>query len=337
MDIETRKVQQTGGSTYIISLPKPWAQRMGVEAGSRVSVRNQPDGSLNIATLDTTTKPKKRKMEISNYRGEGLIRNIIAAYVAGYDLIELVSPRILAEQKKIIREVCHKLIGPEIIEETSKSVLIQDLLNPEEVSIKKSIRRMYLISTSMHKDAIQSLRTGEKDLALDVMLRDDEVDRLFLLISKQFRSLFRGTRLADTTETSIDEYHDFRLVASSLERIADHAHRIAGVTRKLQGPVPEEIMEPIEKASEDARSTVEKAIDALYGCDVKLANKTIDNIQHIKNDVDRLYASFMKLKDVGTVVGLGTVADSIERTAEYGTNIAETAINMSIATTEESA
>jgi hypothetical protein len=31
------------------------------------------------------------------------------------------------------------------------------------------------------------------------------------------------------------------------------------------------------------------------------------------------------------------VADSIERTAEYGTNIAETAINMAIATTEESA
>jgi phosphate uptake regulator len=31
-------------------------------------------------------------------------------------------------------------------------------------------------------------------------------------------------------------------------------------------------------------------------------------------------------------VDLGIVADSIERTADYGSNIAETAINMAIAT-----
>jgi phosphate uptake regulator len=297
-----------------------------------VALKNQPDGTLNIATLETSSQPKRMKMEIGSYKGEKLVRNLIAAYVAGYDIIELSSNRILAEQKKIIRDICHKLIGPEIIEETAKSVLIQDLLNPEEVSVKKSIRRMFLISTSMQKDAIAALKNNEKDLALDVMQRDDEVDRLFLLISKQFRSLFRGTRLTDMTETTIDEYHDFRMVAGALERIADHAHRVASVARKLEEPVPPELMKPLEEASDEARKVVEESIDALYGSDVGLANRIIDSIGTFKAHIDRLNVSFLKLENVEMAVDLGIVADSIERTADYGSNIAETAINMAIAT-----
>jgi phosphate uptake regulator len=272
------------------------------------------------------------KMDISGYRGDALVRILIAAYVAGYDIMEFTSSRILAEQKKEIRDICHKLIGPEIIEETSKSVLIQDLLNPEEVSIKKSIRRMFLISMSMQKDAISALKHSEKDLALDVMLRDDEVDRLFLLISKQFRSIFRGTRLADMTETTVDEYHDFRMVAAALERIADHAHRIASVLNRLDDPIPEDLMGPLEDASNDARLVVEDSIDALYGSDVKLANKVIDEMGVLKEKIDRLNVSFLNLDDVEMAIVLGIVVDSIERTADYGTNIAETAINMAIAT-----
>ncbi|MBP2030630.1 phosphate uptake regulator [Methanohalophilus levihalophilus] len=274
-------------------------------------------------------------MDISDQRGAALVRNLIAAYVAGYDIIELKSSRILAEQKKVIRDICHKLIGPEIIEETSKSVLIQDLLNPEEVSIKKSIRRMFLISNSMQKDAISALKHAEKDLALDVMLRDDEVDRLFLLISKQFRSLFRGTRLADMRETTVDEYHDFRMVAASLERIADHAQRIASVAKRLEEPVPEDLMKPLEEASSEARIVVENSIDALYGSDVKLANKVLNEMEDFKAKTDRLNVGFLKMDNVEMAIGLGSVVDSIERTADYGTNIAETAINMAIAMKSE--
>ena len=74
--------------------------------------------------------------------------------------------------------MCYKLIGPEIIEETAKKVVIQDLLNPDEISIKKSVRRMYLISNSMHMDAIKAIKTLDTDLALDVDQRDDDVDRV---------------------------------------------------------------------------------------------------------------------------------------------------------------
>ncbi len=259
--------------------------------------------------------------------GDALIRDIIAAYLAGSDIIEMKADRILAEQKKIIRNMCYKLIGPEIIEETARKVVIQDLLNPDEISIKKSVRRMYLISNSMHIDAIRAIKNLDKDLAMDVDQRDDDVDRLFLLISKQFRSILRGARLPDASETSIDEYHDLRMVAGPLERIADHARKIARITMFLKAPIPEDIMNMIEVTSEASRQIVEDSIDALYNSDVELANKVIDNVAKLSPMFDKLNESLLNNDSCGSVVALGTVVDSIDRTGDYGSNIAEIAIN----------
>ncbi len=332
--METRKVQKTGGSTYIISLPKQWAKGVGIRTGSRVSIHTQPDGTLTIATLDTSTQPKRKKMDVTGCMGDILTRNMIAAYIAGYDIIELTGERILAEQKKVIRNVCHKLIGPEIIEENARSVVIQDLLNRDEVSIKKSVRRMFLISKSMHEEAMQALKNGETDLAIDVIQRDEEVDRLFLLISKQFRSVLRGARLLDTSRMNINEYHDMRMVATFLERIADHALRIATVAHTLDYPVPDPIMELITTVGQSARKIFEEGVDALYDQDVELANQVIDNIKDIKAQIDVLNAALLTIDSVEAAVALGTVADSIDRTAEYGVNIAESAINLTIAMRE---
>jgi len=50
-------------------------------------------------------------------------------------------------------------------------VVIQDLLNPNELPIKKCVQRMFLIAGSMQKDAVRALKTVDYDLALDVSQR----------------------------------------------------------------------------------------------------------------------------------------------------------------------
>ncbi|MCD4822541.1 MAG: phosphate uptake regulator PhoU [Methanococcoides sp.] len=332
MNIETRKVQQTGGSTYIVSLPKKWAEGAGIKTGSQVTLLPRPDGSLTIAPMDSeTSAQKKNVIDVSNHAGDELIRTLIAAYLSGSDLIELRANRIQAEQKKTIRNVCYKLIGPEIIEETAKTVLIQDLLNPNEVSIKKSVRRIFLISNSMLKDAIQALKTHDHDLAIDVVERDDEVDRLFLLISKQFRAVLRGKRVPDASETTIDEYHDLRLAASSLERIADHAAKIAAIVPTLEIQIPAETMDLIETSTEASSKMVEDAIEALYTQNTELANMVISRADDTKVKINALDASLLTLESPESIVALGTVADSLDRIGDYGSNIAELAINLSMA------
>lgn len=332
MNIETRKIQQTGGSTYIVSLPKKWAEGAGIKTGSQVTLLPRSDGSLTIAPMDSEAPAQKKNViDVSGHTGDELIRTLIAAYLSGSDLIELRANRIQAEQKKTIRNVCYKLIGPEIIEETAKTVLIQDLLNPNEVSIKKSVRRIFLISNSMLKDAIQALKTQDHDLAIDVVERDDEVDRLFLLISKQFRSVLRGKRVPDASETTIDEYHDLRLAASSLERIADHAAKIAAIVPTLEIQIPAETMDLIEASTEASSKMVEDAIEALYTQNTGLANMVISRADDTKIKINALDASLLTLESPESIVALGTVADSLDRIGDYGSNIAELAINLSMA------
>jgi phosphate uptake regulator len=284
-----------------------------------------------IDPIHDSPPAKRCQIDVTGRMGDVLKRDIIAAYLVGSDIIEIRSDRILADQKNTIREMCYKLIGPEIIEETAKKVVIQDLLNPDEISIKKSVRRMFLISNSMHIDAIRAIKTLDTDLALDIDNRDDDVDRLFLLTAKQYRAVLRGAKLPDASEASIDEYHDLRMAAGPIERIADHARKIARVTFSLDQPIPDDIMEMIERTSDLSRKVVEDAIDALYNFDVDLANQVIERVAKMAPMLTRLNEASLKLESHAVIVALGTVVDSIDRTADYGANVAEIAINSSMA------
>ncbi|AKB74224.1 hypothetical protein MSLAZ_0963 [Methanosarcina lacustris Z-7289] len=296
----------------------------------RVSIQAQPDGKLLIDPILEGHTIKTKKIDVTGYEAKALERNIIAAYLYGYDRMEFSSKRILAEQKQVIRKVCYKLIGPEIIEESSNCVVIQDLLNPNELHIKKGIQRMSLITGSMQKDAIRALKTVDHDLALDVSQRDDEVDRLFLLISKQFRSVLCGGRIPDSSKTSIEEYHDFRMAASPIERIADHSQRIANVASKMQEPVREDVMEIIEDLSNTYMELVKRAVDSLYDANTSLANQVIDSIDGMRLRVTELHASILKLEAHEIMISLGMIVDSLSRIGDLGSNIAEIAINSAI-------
>ncbi len=296
----------------------------------RVSLQPQPDGKLLIDPILEGRVIKTKKIDVTGCEVKALERDIIAAYLYGYDRIELFSKRILAEQKQAIRKVCYKLIGPEITEESSNCVVIQDLLNPNELPIKKGVQRMFLIAGSMQKDAVKALKTVDYDLALDVSQRDDEVDRLYLLISKQFRSILCGGRMPDSAEANIEEYHEFRMAASPLERIADHAQKIANVASKMQQPVDEKVMEEIERLNNAYLELIKQSVEALFDANTSLANQVIDSVDNMRTWIEELHASILKLESHEIMISLGNVVDSLSRIGDLSSNIAEIAINMAV-------
>ena len=46
---ETRKLQYTGRSSYIVSLPKKWIQDLGLKQGDHVVILRQGNSTLQIA------------------------------------------------------------------------------------------------------------------------------------------------------------------------------------------------------------------------------------------------------------------------------------------------
>jgi phosphate uptake regulator len=328
--METRKVQITGGTTLIVSLPKSWVNKVNLSAGDEVTLKPQSDGSLSIRTRNTPDVHLTKTIFIEDKDGDNLIREIIAAYIAGYTSIELKATKILSKQRDTVRKTVNMLIGPEIIEETLDKIVLQDILNPAELSVKKSIRRMFMITRAMQENAIRALKERDFDLAKDVMDRDNEVDKLFLLVSKQFRMVMRDISIADKFEMSMEEHLDMRLASYPLERIGDHATKICYQVIMIgDKELPGGIVKAIEEVNGLALKAVEDSIDALFKKNIELANATFTRRAEISKKLLKIDEEVIKLNSE-VALPLGIILDSIDRTCDYGTNIAEIAINSAI-------
>ncbi|MBC2698626.1 MAG: phosphate uptake regulator PhoU [ANME-2 cluster archaeon] len=330
--MEIRKIQRTGGSTYIVSLPKQWADHVGLTSGMNVGITTRPDGSLLISPdiPSPSPSPTKKQLDVTDRTGDVLVREIIASYIAGFNVIELVSKRITAEQKQTIRQITHKLIGPEIVEETADRMIIQDLLNPVELSLRQSVRRMYLIASSMQTDAIHALASSDSDLAMDVSSRDDEVDRLYLLIEKQLRIMLRSGQVIDSQkDMTPDMSLDLSLAAQPIEKIADHARKIALITISLKKQLPEDVVRMFKGAGQSVSKLVENSVESLFSSDIDKANNSIEMKMEINKALHAIDKKLVTM-DPRDALHLRIVSDSIDRIGDYGANIAEIAINSTI-------
>jgi len=220
------------------------------------------------------------------------------------------------------------LIGPEIIEETLDKIVLQDILNPAELSVKKSIRRMHMITRAMQENAIRSLKEKDFDLAKDVIDRDSEVDKLYLLVSKQFRMVMRDISIADKFEMSMEEHLDMRLASTALERIGDHATKICNSVVQIgDKEVPPEIIKALDEANLISLKIVEDSVDALFKKNIDTANTTFVRRNDLTKKIIRIEESVLSLKsDISLPMGI--ILDSIDRTSDYGCNIAEIAIKL---------
>ncbi|MDP6154898.1 MAG: phosphate uptake regulator PhoU [Candidatus Thermoplasmatota archaeon] len=333
--METRKVQITGGNTYIVSLPKKWVHERGIKSGDPLKIIPQRDGTLVVEP----DRNKKKEVHEKTFTVDGdkpshLLRKLIGAYISGYTVINLNSKeRFDPQLRKTVREFSRIVIGPEIIEESMKNVVIQDFIDPSELSMAKGTKRMYLITKGMHQDALTALEEKDADLALDVKSRDAEVDRLYYLISKQFSTLLRNPR-PGTSVGYLVESHYYLLLARLIERIADHACKMAVNITRIEEVVDPELVRELSRLSSVSIGIIDAGMKGLVGKDVNEANKGIEVMDELKSNCDDLFENVKNMKS-DLAVSLAYIIESILRTGFYGVNVCETAINYLISREDE--
>ena len=325
--METRKVQVTGGSTYTVSLPKDWATENDVSGGTTVEFYSEED--LLLLTPQDDDGYTRGELDISDLEDDHeLTRAVMTMYVSGFDVITLTTDRMTAGQRRTIRDATQGLVGLEVIEEMPNKMVLQDLLDSSELSIEHAITRMQLVALTMLEDAVEALITDDDELAHDVKERDDDVDRLWFMTSRVFRTVLRYPTAANDVGFPRETCFDFQSSARQLERIADHATKIADLSLEV-GEIPENTVEPLRKLQREAAWVPETAMNALLTDDseeaVDLANEARRHvlvIDEIVREIDKEIYEF----DPQLVQVLGLVIDSLSRTADYGTNIAESAL-----------
>ena len=323
--METRKVQRTGKSTFVVSLPKSWATKNSVSSGSMLFISQNQNGDLMLTT-DRSEMNLKTEINIGDKVGEPLFRDIIGCYLAGYRTIEVTSPQFSPVQKSDLHKIVTKLIGPEILEETINKVVIQDFLSSEELQFDQALKRMMNLVKAMVYDSISSLQGNNKELALDVMQRDNDVDRLNFLIARQFAELLRSGSMKKEIFDSITAF-SYMQAASYLERIADHASKISEISGKHHCELPPEAIEELSHLRSAIVNLIEGSLLVLLHCDSDNANKLIDSTMETRK-LAQILADSSRAKDKDEMLVRLVVARSVERMLDYIINIGEQAINL---------
>ena len=187
-DREVRKLQLVGGFTYVLSLPKKWVEELKLKTGDSVSIIKNVNKSLSILPTTSSSTPKLSKSKtiiVQKDSVESIQRKVIAMYLAGYQIIEIHAKggRIQLEHKQAIRDLVRKnMIGTEIVESTPESLTIQVLTSLPELSISDALKRMFLLTSTMHRQAIDALKEMDVELGEEITHLDDEVDRFSLYI-----------------------------------------------------------------------------------------------------------------------------------------------------------
>ncbi|MFO8033982.1 MAG: PhoU domain-containing protein [Candidatus Bipolaricaulota bacterium] len=324
---QQRKVQVTGGGTFLVTLPKGWADAVGVGRGSTVTLIPNDSGALLLVPAGAR-EGNRCSLAMDDRGAVELQRDIIARYIAGYDVIEVGGGRMRPEQRRTVRQIAQSLVGLEILEESQTAVVLHSVASMRDFPIGQTIHRIFEITLGMLDDAVSACRTWDEELAQDVAERDGDVDRLVLLVARQFGLLLRDLLVEEEVKLSRFEFHRHQAVADQLERVADHAVKVSRATLALGSALSADVGERITEAHAESRVILSEAVQSFEERDPKRANRVLGQKEQRERMLE--WAQVAIREQPGNALPISIVMDSLLRTREYGFNIAETAVDASV-------
>ncbi len=334
---ETRKIQFTGKSSYIVSLPKQWITDLGLKQGDQIRMVRKGSSTLELYPPKFDTRIQKKEdatIEIDVEEDSSIIRKLISLYFLGFKTIN-VKPktgRLSPSQRNIVKEAVKRmLMGSEIISDSSGGITIQVLVNLLELSVDGAFKRMIHLAKSMSSDAILAVKENNMDLAEEVINTDDEVDRFGFYIIRQLKIAIQNEHmLKEMGFRNARDCLGYRLVVKNIERTGDHAAFMAKDVLEFKKPIKKEIIDKIQEMNEFSLEVLDDSCLALFKEDYAQAEKTIEKIDMISKYEKKVREASKSLKDDEEIYRIRRITENIRRIAEYASDIAEIVLNMNI-------
>lgn len=335
---ESRKIQFTGKSSYIISLPKQWITELGLKRGDQLQMIRKGSSSLEIYPPKLGSRTSKKDnaiIEIGDMEEpSSIVRKLISVYFLGFKTIN-VKPkrgRLSAHQRNAVKEsVKRMLMGSEIIADSSQGITIQVLVNLLELSVDGAFKRMIHLAKSMSSDVILAVKGNDLELAQEVINTDDEVDRFGFYIIRQLKIAIQNEyMLKEMGLRNARNCLGYRLIVKNIERTGDHAALIAKDLLEFKKPVEKNIVEKLQNMNEFCLSVLDDSCLALFKEDNHQAEKTIIRISKVARFEEDIRNAAKSLKDDEEIYRVRRMTENIRRVSEYASDIAEIVLNMNI-------
>jgi len=289
--MQTRKIQQVGGGTYTVSLPKEWATAADIEPGAVVALHSHIDGTLVVQTGVEAADSEPLTLSVADADPDSLERALRAAYTAGIDSIELEAPDGVSEvTRRHIERVTRELTGVTVTESGGDTIQVRSLLDVEEVSITQSVRQLQFAALSAHQAATTHLTAPTPEAPGS---RDSQTDRIAAMVDHYFQRGLDSLSVMDALGLTRPALFDRWVTARELARVADHADRIAAVADRLDDPVGAALADDVETLADRSRDLVQDAVGVvLDGGETtdRTDDAATDAVQGLLDERDQLCA-----------------------------------------------
>ena len=335
---ETRKIQFTGKSSYIVSLPKQWIMDLGLKQGDQIRMVRKGSSTLELFPPKFESRSQKKEEAIIEINSEekaySIVRKLISLYFLGYKTIN-VKPkdgRLSPIQRNTVKEAVKRmLMGSEIISDSSSGITVQVLVNLLELSVDGAFKRMIHLAKSMSSDALLAVKENNDELAQEVINTDDEVDRFGFYIIRQLKIAIQNEHmLKEMGFRNPRNCLGYRLVVKNIERTGDHAAFIAKDLLEFKKPVKKDILQKLQEMNEFCLSSLDDACLALFKEDYAQAERTIEETNDIVKFEKKVREASKSLKDDEEIYRVRRMTENIRRISEYASDIAEIVLNMNI-------
>jgi len=314
--VEIRKIQKTGGSTLVVSLPKAWCQNFNLKVGSKVSLNYSDSGAIILEPFEKGKEDKEpATIEVTSNSVENSLRLMLSKYIRGYKEITVKSDS-KSSLSYVIKNFLDLTVGFEVVVEDERTAVLEDIVSLPTLTFDKAIRRIDTLVRSLVKESV----SRDKIPGDYIISKDTEVDKFNLYIQRLYNESLKNYSILQMNKIRMEEALSYLLFSRIMERVADHATRIYIIAK------PELLDENIEvmKYVNDAIEIFEKSVEAYFKKNVEEANDLISRKEFIKRQRDILKE---QIKNSSHAVDLEEILEDIERIALYGTDICELTID----------
>jgi len=280
-----RKIIQQGNNSYTITLPIKWVREQNLE-DEEIEI-NEEDGRIVISVPnEARRKENSARVSIGNYHIR-TIKNILNNfYRKGFDKLTISFEN--KEQLEQIKKSTKDLLGFEVVEESDKECMLQNIAEPSGDKYDAILRKIFL---SIKEDSQEMLELWKKGKLTDIKKYEESKN-----LVDTYTNFCRRVIIKDKIGGSKNSY--FNMVLLSRLSLVYHSYYYLAkfIASKKIGKPKEEFVRIFEKSIE----MFSLLMDAFYKNDLK----RLDQIAVIKEKIfsEAFYSSHAKISGMENVV-----------------------------------
>jgi AbrB family looped-hinge helix DNA binding protein len=327
--LEVRKLQTTAAGTFIVTIPKEWAQNIGLQKGDLVNVDlDETDIIISPTRAKGKSSSTGNSINIEEFKDQKLLELCItASYIQGHDITEIHSKsKINPDHKRWIRQAVDGLIGVEISEDYANRIILQNLIDPSKFNLDSLLEKFESTSKAVFEDAINALIEVDVSLAQDAYERGDQSTKIYRLLMRLSLQAIKIRNIRDQMKISDPSGVVIRIIAvRELGRMAYYAMRIAQHVGEIEKKLDDQIVAIIQKMTRISVEMQTHALSALLKKDLSTASNVIDRMVQVRRLYEAASPLISKYPE-RTALALSLIIRDIRAFAGYAVALADDAV-----------